>query len=324
MRSFLNQPLWIRVLRGILLAAVLAGVAFVVPTPYVLHAPGPANEVRKLIRISDAEVHPSRGSFLLPTVLEEPATLLYCVYGWMDPEADLIKGEGRPPQAQSPDGQMKRSQYLATRVALEALDYTVPGQCIGLRVLNLLPDSPNEGVLRPGDILLEADGQELRSTRALHRITSESSLQIGLPVKLERDGVTLNLELSLYQPDGRARIGAYIGPEFADQSLPLDVNFLDDGTMGASGGLVFGLEIYDQLTSEDLTGGRRIAATGVMEGDGSVAPVQGVSYKLVGVERAGADVFLIPRDNWDEIKNTRTSVKVVPVSNFKEALKALR
>lgn len=328
MRKFFEQPLWVRVLRGLVLAALLSAVAFYTPTPYVLHAPGPASEVRPLISIADAKTFSSRGDFLLPTVLEEPASLMYCVYGWMDPDADLLVGSGAVQHAQSPASgdskQMLISQYLASRVALESLGYEVGGRCVGLRVLKILPDSPNGDILRPGDILTEADGQALTSTSKLHQITGQSSLLTGLPVTLVRDGETRTTELSLFEFKGHARIGVLMKPEFSDHSLPVEVTFREDDTVGASGGLVFALEIYDQLTEDDLTQGRRIAATGVMEPDGSIQGVQGVKYKLVGADRAGANLFLIPRDNWDEVKNTPTRVKVVPVSSFQEALQALR
>lgn len=326
MRTFLNQPLWIRVIRGVVLAGVLAAVAFFTPTPYVLHAPGPAHKVRPMISITDAKLYSSTGEFLLTTVLEEPATVMYCLYGWLDPEADLTTGSGNALQAQSPGpgNQMEWSQYLATRVALQSLGYEVRGRCVGLRVLDLLPDSPNLEQLKIGDILTEADGQALDSTARLQEITGYSSLQTGLPIRLKRDGQVLELELSLYRPDGHTRIGVIMRPEFADQNLPVDVSFRDDGTVGASGGLVFALDIYDQMTSKDLTQGRRIAATGVMEADGILRPVQGIKYKLIGAERAEANLFLIPRDNWDEVKNTPTRVKIVPVSSFQEALDALR
>ena len=44
----------------------------------------------------------------------------------------------------------------------------------------------------------------------------------------------------------------------------------------------------------------------------------------IAAERAGSSIFLVPRENWNEVKNEPTSMKVIPVATFQEALDALR
>ncbi|MDI1289870.1 MAG: hypothetical protein PSX37_07990 [bacterium] len=70
--------------------------------------------------------------------------------------------------------------------------------------------------------------------------------------------------------------------------------------------------------------GRIIAATGTLNGAARVGGIEGLPFKLIAAERAGADIFLVPRENWDEVKNTQTKVKVIPVDTFQEALDALQ
>ena len=57
---------------------------------------------------------------------------------------------------------------------------------------------------------------------------------------------------------------------------------------------MFSLGLYDTLTPEDLTGGRTIAGTGTIDPEGRVGPIGGIADKVIGAERAGATVFLVP------------------------------
>ena len=64
-------------------------------------------------------------------------------------------------------------------------------------------------------------------------------------------------------------------------SSDVDVNFDTSGVGGPSAGLMFTLDIYDQLNSEDLRKGRKIAGTGTIESDGSVGDIGGAALKLL-------------------------------------------
>ena len=48
---------------------------------------------------------------------------------------------------------------------------------------------------------------------------------------------------------------------------------------GPSAGLMFTLEIYNQLVEEDLTKGREIAGTGTINEKGEVGPIGGINQK---------------------------------------------
>ena len=67
---------------------------------------------------------------------------------------------------------------------------------------------------------------------------------------------------------------------------------------------MFTLGIIDKLEPEDLTGGKIIAGTGTIDDDGNVGPIGGIPQKLVGAKSAGAQLFLVPKDNCAEaLKN---------------------
>jgi Lon-like protease len=88
---------------------------------------------------------------------------------------------------------------------------------------------------------------------------------------------------------------------------------------------MFSLAIYDALTPGELTGGKNIAGTGTMDDEGSVGPIGGIRQKLIGARRAGADYFLAPADNCDDVKgNVPAGLTVVKVATFDEGRAAVR
>lgn len=311
------------------MAFCLALAAVYIPTPYVLNAPGRAVAVSSIISIEDPRSSPVDGQFLMTTVLSERASVLLCIYAMLDPAADLnsVVLSGDHHQAQGPPGvnQMELAQYISTRVALESLGFQLEGDFKGLRILNLLPNSPNQETLAPGDLLLALNGQKRPNLSTFRAQIEKAAGKQSLPAIVSRSGKEVELNLKVAHLDGKARIGVLLRPEYTSVELPVKVDFHSGNTSGASGGLVFALEIYDRLDRKtNLARGRVIAATGTLEPSGQVGPIEGLKFKLVGAERAGAQIFLVPRENWPEIENQPTSMTVIPVSSFEEALRALR
>ncbi len=316
-----------RVLRGILLAAILGLAAAYIPTPYTLTAPGRAIPASSILKVHYDKTYGTTGNFLMVTVLTESATVLYCLYGMLDPAANLTRDSERDglQHAQSPpeQGQMELSQYFSTRVALEALGFEVTGKCLGLRVQSVLSSSPNDRTLLRGDRIDEVNGQPVTSVLHFKSLINKELKKKSVSVVVERGGRRIPLVLALIASSGEARVGAILRPEFNSVELPVKVDFMSGNTVGASGGLVFALEIYDQLSPTSLSKGRTIAATGTLDGQGRVGAIEGLPFKLIAAERSGASVFLVPRENWPEIENVATSMTIIPVKTFQEAIHAL-
>ena len=84
------------------------------------------------------------------------------------------------------------------------------------------------------------------------------------------------------------------------------------------------LGIIDELTENDLTAGKIIAGTGTINYLGEVGPIGGIRQKLEGAKNGGAQLFLAPIDNCDEITSDNyKSMPVVAVTNVASAMKAI-
>jgi PDZ domain-containing protein len=80
---------------------------------------------------------------------------------------------------------------------------------------------------------------------------------------------------------------------------------------GPSAGLMFALEIYDQLMEEDFTKGYKIAGTGTIDSKGAVGPIGGIDQKIVAADKAGAEIFFAPNEKGISDSNYNLAVKTV-------------
>ena len=93
---------------------------------------------------------------------------------------------------------------------------------------------------------------------------------------------------------GLKRTGAHDGAE---------VEFKTSNIGGPSAGLMFTLEIMNQLLDEDLTKGYNIAGTGEMLEDGTVGRIGGADFKVIAASRQDMEIFFAPADDLpDEVR----------------------
>jgi PDZ domain-containing protein len=105
--------------------------------------------------------------------------------------------------------------------------------------------------------------------------------------------------------------------------LPIGVTINAGNVGGPSAGLAFALELTDKL-GRDIDRGRRVAATGELALDGRVEPIGGVKQKVIGARHAGIEIMLVPAgDNANEAKRYAGTMKIIPVTSFQQALRAL-
>ena len=157
---------------------------------------------------------------------------------------------------------------------------------------------------------------ELRTRVGAHRVGDE--LRIDYERLAERREAFIPVVAFERQP--RLGIRTQMVPQPATLAVPVTYGIGEIG--GPSGGLMFALEIYRTLRPGAPSPERKIAGTGTIAFDGTVGPIEGTRQKLIAAKRAGASVFLVPRENYAEIKDEK-GVRVVPVDTFADALRAL-
>jgi len=78
------------------------------------------------------------------------------------------------------------------------------------------------------------------------------------------------------------------------------------------------------MTKQDEANGVVIAGTGTIDVSGQVGPIGGIRQKLWGAKDAGADWFLAPESNCDEVVgHVPDGLRVFAVEDLEDSLTAL-
>ena len=155
-------------------------------------------------------------------------------------------------------------------------------------------------------------------------------------VTVERNGEMVDTKATLVEFASSAEpnkkqvgFGTYYGQkvEIVPDDPQYKITFKESEIGGPSAGLMFTLELLNQLTPGDLTKGQRIAGTGTIAEDGTVGKIGGVQHKVVAADREGAVLFLVPEGNYEEAKakvdQMDTKMQLVSVKTLSDALAAL-
>jgi Lon-like protease len=315
---------------------LLAPPAVLLPTLHGQRAPGFAVAVEPMIDLPAAYRNEPDGHFVLTTVISQtPIAVGQWIYAHHHPAIELVPPETIVPPGISPQELVQHTHTLlddstlvATIVALGLAGYetTITGD--GAEVLEVLQDSPANGVLITGDRIVAANGEPVTTANEL--VTLVRQLQPGNTVELliERDDERLGFTLSVMAPTSPGeppRLGIVLRTvgERAELPFPIQVN-PQKIVGGPSAGLMFTLTIYNLLTPEDLTKGYQIAGTGTVNLDGEVGRIGSVVQKVAAAEQAGAAYFLVPLTNAPAAHQGTDRIEIVEVATVQEAIEFLR
>lgn len=303
-------------------------VARFVQLPYDTLAPGSARLVNSVIEIKGHPTYPPEGEVFYTTVsVRERVNPYEALAGWLDPAVDVIpesevRGTVPPDEFERMNIEaMADSKTIAQVLALRQLGYTDLGA--GAEVVDVQPGTAASGVLEPGDVITAIDDKQVaNSTDAVVAIRARAPGD-SVRMRVERgDGPAFDTEAVLGRADdGRPLLGVRLSTKI---DLPFEIDIDSGRVVGPSAGLAYSLELLDQLTPGELTGGSSVAATGEVQADGTVGAVGGVAQKAVSVRRAGIKVFIVPKANEAEARaHAGSKLEVRGVATFEEALQAL-
>ncbi|GAA4767129.1 YlbL family protein [Microbacterium gilvum] len=329
-----------------LTAALLALVVITfLPTSFVIQQPGPVYDTIggvvdsdgrevPLIEVADAETYETSGSLDLTTVQvvgnrERTPSWFELALAWLDPARAVVPLDSVFPEGQTTEQReeqnavaMVDSQAEATAAALTQLGYDVGAH---LRVVGPTSDeSPAAGVLAEDDVVVAADGEPVSDVEHLKEIIAAGEGD-AVVLTIERDGAEQDVEIvpDEVEADGETSwaIGVYLTTAF---DFPIDVTIQLEDVGGPSAGTMFALGIIDTLTPGALTGGEEIAGTGTIDAAGTVGAIGGIRQKLYGASGAGADWFLAPAENCDEVVgHVPAGLQVFSISTLDDALAAV-
>jgi|SRR5579862_496028 len=316
---------------GLVLLVIAIGLA-IVPSNEYIFLPDKAHLVGPLVKVQGGHA-PARGGVYFVDVQVRKATWLEKLFGGLHAGADLVPASDvNPPGVsdtlrQAIDAEdMQRSQVIAAAVALRALGRKVVLRSTGALVDAVFEGEPAVGKLAPDDVITAIDGTRVDGPAGVFKAMAKHKPGDVVRFTIRRLRRTLVEQIRTTSVAGqpkRAIVGIQI--ESAVQiKLPIRVR-IDVGNVGGpSAGLAFALEVMEKL-GRNVVHGHKIAATGQINPDGTISAIGGIKQKTYGAREAHVDAFLVPvdGDNAKQAERYAHGLRIIPVKNFPQALRAL-
>ncbi len=342
-----GRSLWFWGIGLVLVIGFFLGGLFI-PTPYVILGPGSVRSAEERVEIIGGESFEDDTDVLFTTVHIDDATPFGLVRGSFDDAREISSREEMFPQGRDETRQVNQhamdfSKLIATREALLALGHEAEFAADGAVVVGVVDGGPAEGVLAPGDTIVELDGEAVALPSDLTEPLSQRVPGESVEVTVERtvisdgesaatEAVETTMETVVLgaseEEEPRPILGVQIQPASPRIESSVEVEVDSGRVTGPSAGLAWSLAIVDRLTEGSLTGDRDVAVTGEILDGGGVGLIGGVTQKVATVKRNGVDVLLYPASiSPAEISEMERiadgEVELVPVATLAEALEYL-
>lgn len=320
---------------SIVVLVISLGLVTAFPVPFVSFSPGPVKDTlgdtkgKPVIEIAGHETFPTSGQLDLTTVsVTSPGrelTLPQAMRNWLDPHHDLFPRDVIYPPDQTADeveqqntAEMTGSQDSAIAAALQAAN--VP---FHPKVAGVAKDSPADGKLKPGDVILAVDGVAVSQVPQVGEFVRKHEVGDDVVFLIRRGTSEQAVALTTAPTPGeetRPMVGITIGVE---SPVKVTVNLGQD-IGGPSAGTAFALAIYDKLTPGPLLAGKHVAGTGTIDAVGQVGAIGGIQQKIAGAREDGATVFLVPEANCEAALHADVEgIQLVRIDTLSEAIAAL-
>lgn len=141
---------------------------------------------------------------------------------------------------------------------------------------------------------------------------------------------TLNSSSSIYILDEKKYSHISVYDKFEIKSTTPKIKISSINSSGPSAGLMQTIAIYNMLTENDITAGKRISGTGTIDVLSNVGEIGGIKEKIVAAFKMKVDIFLCPEANYEDAMNQynklgkkKNRLKIYSLSTFEEALEVL-
>ena len=330
-----------RYIQPTIIIAILFAFATFFHLPYYVTMPGTAEPLRPLVEVKGG--YKEEGELMLTTVRMGQANLFSFILAHVSKYNELYRMDEVRQEGESDEEythrqlkMMENSKETAIAVAYKKANKPFSYKNKGVYVLYVMDEMPASKQLKSGDQLTAIDGQRINEADEFIQYVSGKKKGDRVHITYKREGKEKTVALTLAPfPKDKERVGLGVSV-MTDRDIVTDppVRIESDQIGGPSAGLMFALEVYNQLVPEDLTKGYRIAGTGTINSDGEVGPIGGISQKVIAAHKAGADIFFAPNErgathsNYKEAvktaKDIGTNMKIVPVDTFDDAVQFLQ
>ena len=300
-----------------LLIIIFLLVLFNFKLPYYIEKPGDLKNLNHKIIVENE--YESKGTLNLTYVLQKDATIFNYIESLFEKNSKLIKKEKN---VEENIQNLNKQSILSLKNSYNTACYVANKKNNNKDILNnfnyYISNVENINTnLEIGDKIISIDGYKIEQIEQIKEIIGnyESSIEIEIIVN-DNEKKFIKLE--------NGKLGISVIKIYDCKNVKFDFK---NNESGGSGGLMIALSIYDKLIKTDLTGGKKIAGTGTIDIKGNIGEISGVSYKLIGAAKNKADIFFVPKENYNEALVTKNenklNIEIVEVNTFDDALNYL-
>ncbi len=331
MSSGKSRPWWVIPLWVVIILGVALEVLRFIPSGQVAISPGLTGNLRQMVAVKNAKT-PGPGRMLMVAVDIGTASEFQYVTRWF-----RRSWQFQPQQAVF--GPLNINQYIQYNAALMQQSQwaaKVAGERLaginariatyqGALVVGILNTGHAAGKLDASDVITRIGSYRVTQYLGLRQVMRHFKVGQVVDVTITRKGQTKIIPIQTVHiaGDSAPALGIMVGP-WQKPIIPRTVTIHPGQIGGPSAGMMFALEIYDQITGKNIAHGRTVAGTGEILPNGNVEEIGGVQQKVVTVYRAGARVFVVPQANYQAARSMARKMgyqmKIYGVKNISQAL----
>lgn len=316
----------------LLSVAVIVWAGLIVPLPLSAIAPGTAPSIAPLL-VVEADTTPINGDLRLLTVTVSQPSIVEAALAWLDDDVDINRRQTFIPEglSRSEFFDLERQQFQQSGTIATAVGLELAGQPVDVITLpivsGVIPQSPAEGILRPGDLVLEVNGEAVATADELANKSRRAEIGERIELRIRRGDEERDVTVIAGQVRGMTRpgVGVFVDTVIDALDLPFEIGLDPDIRIGGpSAGMMIALTVFDLVSDQDLAAGRVIAGTGEVLPDGGVGSIGGVREKVLAAVAAEADVLIVPRQQLSQaLEDAPMDLEIIGVSTVREAIEAL-
>jgi len=236
---------------------------------------------------------------------------------------------------------MKQSWYQALEAAYQYMDIPYNKQ---IEAVYVNKETRHKGAFFDGDIIkaIVINGESTTISNIsellieINRLPSYSTYQYSLIVETETKEREIEIEhnpntvfpLTKQQLAELYQVAAFIEvEEVVSEDEQYRFKMEEKHVGGPSAGLIMSLSLIDLIQDDHIVTPFKIAATGTIQADGSVGIIGSIEQKVVAVDEAGIDLFIVPNAQVEaakkKAKSIDSAIKIVGVAKLSEAVQAI-
>lgn len=319
--------LFIKENKNFLISLLCIFVLFMYELPYCIYTPGGKVDLSKRIKVQNGYEYD--GEISMSYVSMVKSSLPFIALSYIIPNWDIEKESDVTYENFTLDETIEIDKiYMQEGINNAILSaYKLAGKEVSIKNKKLKVvyiEKKSKSNLKINDEILSVDNIKVSSVEDIKEVLKNKRVGDKVLVKIIRNKKEKEIKSTLILMDDEPKLGIATVSLLNLKTNPKVEVKTKSSESGSSGGLMTSLAIYNSLVKKDITNGDLIVGTGTIDSSGNVGEIDGVKYKLIGAARKKADVFLCPKENYEEAKRIKEKenldIELKSVETLQEAV----